>query len=162
MAVGEQNGHHRFFTAVFEVQLQTFFCRFCAQQRVNNSDPFRALNNGHVGEVKITDLINTVGDFVQTADVDQLRLTPQARIDGGRRFFPFFDEVVFCRVPNNVTLFAFNDVLRQGGNKAFMCIVKVGFISKRQRVIQRVICLLSGCGGLFRHNLRESRNRQRC
>jgi hypothetical protein len=34
--------------------------------------PFLAFNDGHVGEIEITDLINTVGDFKQAADINQL------------------------------------------------------------------------------------------
>ncbi len=72
MAVGEQDGDNRLFTAVGVVEIHRFFRRLGAQQRVDNGDPFLAFDDGHVGEIEITDLINTVGDFKQAADINQL------------------------------------------------------------------------------------------
>ena len=153
VAVGVDNRHDRFFTAVFIVQIHPHFRRFGGNQRVNHGNPFFPFDDGHVGQVEVTNLVHAVGDFKQTADVDQLRLAPQARVNGIRRFFSLFNEGVLLRIPDHVALLAFDDLGRQGGDKAFVGVGEIGVIGERELIIQCVIRLLCCCCCLSRCNL---------
>ncbi len=72
MAVGKQHRHHRFFRPVGKIERQSLFGRFGAQQGVDDRNPGFAFDNGHIGKIEITDLVNAVGNFEQAADIEQL------------------------------------------------------------------------------------------
>ena len=128
VAVGIDNGDDRFLTAVLVIQIHAHFGGFCRHQRIHDGNAFFTFDDGHIGKIQIADLVDAVGHLKQAADVNQLRLPPQARVDGVRGFFTFFDEGVLLRIPYYVTLFAFNDLGGQGGNKPFMGVGEIGVI----------------------------------
>ena len=149
VAVGVDHRDDRFFTPVFIVEIHADFGGFSRDQRVYDGDPFFSLNDCHIGEIKIADLVDPVGDFKQAADVDQLRLAPQARVHRLRRFFPFFNEGVLARIPDDIALFAFDDLWRQGGNKAFMRIGEIGVIGEGELVVEGIVRFFGRFGCLF-------------
>ena len=55
--------HHRFFRPVGKIERQSLFGRVGAQQGVDDRNPGFAFDNGHIGKIEITDLVNAVGDF---------------------------------------------------------------------------------------------------
>ena len=149
VAVGIDHRDDRFFTAVFIVEIHADFGGFCRDQRVNDGDPLFTLNNRHIGEIEVADLVDPVGHFKQTADVDQLRLAPQTRVHRLRRFFPFFNEGILARIPDDIALFAFNDFRRQGGNKAFMRIGEIGVIREGELIVEGIVRFFGRFGRLF-------------
>ena len=162
VAVGINYRDNRFLTAVFKVKIHPDFGRFCRDQRVNDGDAFFTFNNGHVRQIEVTNLVNAIRYFKQPADVDQLRLTPQARVYRIRGFVAFFDERILLRIPDNISLFAFDHVLREWSDKAFVGVGKVGVIGEGQLVVKRVVGLLRGGSCVFRGFSGHNGNRKRC
>ncbi|SAD19725.1 Uncharacterised protein [Enterobacter cloacae] len=149
VAMGINNGNNRTFAAMLNVKIHARFSRFRRQQRIDNRDPLFALYNRHIRQIEVADLVDAFRDLKQTANIIQLRLTPQARVDGIRRFLPFFDKSVFLGVPDNGAFFVFNHRGWQRGNKAFVRISEIGLIKEGQLTIKCIIHLFRmGSGSL--------------
>jgi hypothetical protein len=94
MTMGINNGNNRAFATMLNVKIHVCFGRFADTSGSITVIPF-ALYNRHIRQIEVTDLVDAFRDLKQTANIIQLRLTPQARVDGIRRFLPFFDKSVF-------------------------------------------------------------------
>ena len=112
MAVGVDHRLHRLLAAVGEVEVHSGLRRLLGDQRVDDGDPLGALDDGHVREVLVADLIDAVRDLEEPADVDELGVAPQARVHSGRCIDAFLDEVVLRRIPDDVSGVALDDVGR--------------------------------------------------
>ena len=147
--MGVDHCHHRFLPAVFVVEIHPDFCRFSRDQRVDHGDTGRSFDNGHVRQIEVTDLIDPIRDLKQAANINQLRLTPQAGVDGIRRFIALFNKGVLLRIPDHIALFASDHLGGKRGDKASMGIGEIGIVGEGQLAEEGIIGLLSGGGGLF-------------
>ncbi|MNC27059.1 hypothetical protein D3C75_752190 [compost metagenome] len=128
VAMSVDNSDNGLFTSIFIIEIHTHFGGLCRNQRVNHGNAFFPLNDGHIGEIQVTDLVNTIRDLKQAADVNQLRLAPQAWVHGIRRFFAFLDEGILLGIPDDIAFFTFDNFGGQGSYETFMCVGKIGVI----------------------------------
>ena len=85
MAVGVDDGRHvqvGGLWAILPVQGQGAFGAFDRDQRVNDDQAARAFDDGHVGHVEATHLVQAGAHFKQAVVVIELGLAPQAGVDG--------------------------------------------------------------------------------
>lgn len=125
VAVGVDHGLHRFLAAVLVVEIHADFGSFFGDERIDHGDPFTALNDGHVGQVQVADLIDAVRNLEEAADVDELGLPPKTRIDGVRRGCPFGDEGILLRIPDRVAALPLDHFRRQGSDQSSLRVVEI-------------------------------------
>ena len=156
VAVGVDHRLDRLLPAVGVVEIEAHLRGFRRDQRIDDGDAFPSLDDGHVRQVEIADLVEAVRDLEQAAEVDELRLSPQARIDGirGRGIRP--DEAVLLRVPDRVAGLALDHVGRQGRDEAAPGILEVRPVGERQLVEQPLVGRLGRGGGVLAQILRGS------
>ena len=129
VTVGVDHRLHGFLGTVFVVKVEAGFGHFGCNQRVDNDQPIVRFDNGHVGEVETTNLIDLVGHFEQTVIQVQFCNAPQAGVHRVRRFA--FDEVIGGQVPRCLTFGILDGHRHQRFDKAFFGVLKVLFIRKR-------------------------------
>ncbi|MNG27821.1 hypothetical protein D3C84_1129900 [compost metagenome] len=65
MAVGVNHRHDRLFRPMLIVEIECRFGGFGGNQRVEDGDAVLAFNDGHVRQVVVANLIDTVGNLEQ-------------------------------------------------------------------------------------------------
>jgi hypothetical protein len=80
----------------------------------------------------------------EAADVDELRLAPEARVDAVRRCLVFLDEAVLPGVPDQVARGTLDLGARQGGDEALVRALEIRAVGEGQLLEQL------GSGGLGR------------
>ena len=103
----------------------------------DDETPF-TLDQGHVRDVEAAHLEDAVRHAEQAVAQIEPRLTPETRIDGGRRF-RVGEEGVVAERPHDAPLIVLDLDLGQGGEKATTSFVEVLRVGERQRVQHRVI-----------------------
>jgi hypothetical protein len=131
VAVGVDHGLDRLLAAVLEIEVDRDLGRLRREQRIDDHDSLVALDDGHVRQVLIADLVDAVGDLEQTADVDQLRLAPEAGIDGFRRRGVLGDEAILLRVPDRVARLALDHLAWQRRDEAPLRALEIGAVGER-------------------------------
>ncbi|MNL18955.1 hypothetical protein D3C87_1401280 [compost metagenome] len=144
MAVGVNHRHDGLFRPMLIIKIECSLGGFGRNQRVEHGDAILALDDGHVRQVVVANLIDTVSHLEQAGDVDQLGLPPQTGVGSIRSLFAFFDKRVFGRVPDYIARGALNDCRWQGSNKSFVSQLKGRLVVERQLLEQRIV---SGFGG---------------
>ncbi|MNJ13630.1 hypothetical protein D3C77_78390 [compost metagenome] len=81
MAVAVDHRHHRFARAVLVVQLQRGAGGFGGGQRVDDDQPVVAFDEGHVGQVQATHLVQPRRYFEQASVGVELGQAPEAGVD---------------------------------------------------------------------------------
>lgn len=71
-------------SAVLAIEREGSSSRFSRDQRVNDDDARVAFNESHIRQVKPTDLINALNDFVEALPGNELGLPPKAGVNGVR------------------------------------------------------------------------------
>ena len=102
MAVRVDHRLHRLLAAMSVIEIHPDLGGLGRYERIDDGDAFGALDDGHVGQIEIADLIQARDDLEQAADIDQLSLTPQAGIDRVRRVRAFRDEAVLPGIPDRI------------------------------------------------------------
>jgi hypothetical protein len=81
MGVRVEDGRDRPRPAMLPVEFQARAGAFDRGQRVDHDHAGLALDQGHVGEIETSDLIDAVADLEQAVVHVELRLPPEAWID---------------------------------------------------------------------------------
>ncbi|SWL61504.1 Uncharacterised protein [Klebsiella pneumoniae] len=131
VAVGVDNGHNRFLWAVFEIEIKAGFCCIWRHQRVNDDDARIAFNEGDVRDILAAHLIHAVGDFKQARNAVDLRLTPQAWVNGFGRGRIDIKFIIFSAIIWFAISIAQNTFIQQRSDKSTLSIVKILTIAKR-------------------------------
>ncbi len=134
VAVGVDDGLEGPAASIGIVEVDRDPGRLCRNKRIDDNDSLIAFDDGHVRQVLIADLINAVGDFEETADVGQLRLAPEARIDTIWRCGVFPDEAELLRIPERLATFTRYCVRRQGCHKTAMRVLEICSVGERQLI----------------------------
>ena len=82
VGMGVDDGGHRPVPAVRAVEGESGGGTRRGDQGVDDDDPVVGLDHGHVREIQAPDLVDAIGDLVETLTGRELRLAPQARVDG--------------------------------------------------------------------------------
>ena len=80
MAVGVDDGVHWLVGPVGIVEVKSGLGVFCGNQGIDDYQPRVTFDDGHIGDVGIAYLINTITDFEESIEHDQARLSPKAGI----------------------------------------------------------------------------------
>jgi len=91
-----------------------------------------AFDNGHIGDVDAAHLVDALSDLEQSVGGVELRLPPQAWIDG-RRHLVLLQERVAVAVERRPAARARHHAIRQRRDEAAPGILEIGAIGKRQR-----------------------------
>ncbi|MNE92132.1 hypothetical protein D3C80_1898280 [compost metagenome] len=105
---------------MFEIEVERRFGRFAGNQWVKDGNAGLALDDGHVRQVVVAHLVDTIRHFEKAGYVDQLRLPPQAGVGGRRGGLTFLDETVLVRVPDHVAARALDRLRRQRRDKTLV------------------------------------------
>ncbi|MFN8377723.1 MAG: hypothetical protein U0452_03540 [Anaerolineae bacterium] len=112
------DGDHRFPGAVLVIKLKGGFSGFDGDEWIENDQPRVPFHNSQVGQVGVSNLVETINHFKEAALENQLRLPPQTGIDriGGRTVVLYETET--SDIPNDATVIGFNHaIIRQRGNE---------------------------------------------
>jgi len=132
---------NRFARAILEVQLKARSGGFNRQQRVEHDQPVVALNNGHVGQIQATNLINAFSDLEQTSNGIELAYTPQARVDG-TRCAGLVEECVLAWIPDGLAICIADDTFI-ALDQTTLCHVEIATVGKGQS-LQPLLIVLQG------------------
>ncbi|MND88254.1 hypothetical protein D3C80_802750 [compost metagenome] len=144
VTVGVDHRHNGFFRPVLVVEVQRCLGSFGRNQRVEDGNAILALDDGHVRQVVVADLVDAVGDLEQARNINQLGLAPEARVGGLRCHFAFFDEGVLGRVPDHIARCPLERLFRQRGDKPFVGQFEGGLVVERQFLEQCIVGRLGG------------------
>ena len=86
VAMGINDGDNRLVRTVLEVEVEAGFSGWRGDQRVDNNNPRITFDKGDIRDVLTAHLVHAVGHFKQPGNTVYLRLTPQARVNGIRRW----------------------------------------------------------------------------
>ncbi|MCY1185865.1 hypothetical protein D9M73_266810 [compost metagenome] len=120
VAVGVDHRHDGLFRAMLIVEIECRLGGFGGNQRVEDGDSLLTLDDGHVRQVVVADLVDAVGDLEQAGNVDQLGLAPEAGVSGVRCRLALFDEGVLGRVPDHIARLALDNTRWQWRDKALV------------------------------------------
>ena len=105
MAVREDDGHNRLLGTVLEVEAKGSLRHFLAHERIHDDDAGVALDERDVRDVHPAYLIDAIGHLEQAGvPLHDLGLTPQARIDRGRRRSVAGKEIEIREIPDDCSL----------------------------------------------------------
>ena len=103
VAVGVDDRNNRLLGSVLEVEIQANLGGLGRDHRIDDGNSLLTLDDRHVRQILIADLVDAVGDLEEAGDIDELRLAPQAGVDRVRRCLAFLDEVILGRVPDQIS-----------------------------------------------------------
>ena len=152
--VGVDHRDHRPLRAMAEVHGQPGPGGFHRQHRVHHDQAMLAFDQGHVGQVQATHLVDAVGDLEQTGNAVELGDAPQARVDGGRRFA--VEEGVALQVPDGLAI-GVDHGLVDGLEQPAAGIVEVAAVGKGQALQPLLIALAGEFGGVLGRLLGQRR-----
>ena len=144
VAVGIDYRTDRAFAQRAVGKIKTGGSRRCAEQGVDDDPSAFTLNQRHDRQIISADLVNPGHDFKQAVDRGKLALSPERRVDRGRR--RPIEKVEFTDRPGDRTV-GIDDILVELCQKAAACIGKVAFICQRQSLCD---CGIAGGGSLGR------------
>ena len=124
------HGHDGFPRSVLVVQIERGASRFRGDQRVVDRDALLSLNNGQVRQVRPTHLVDTGNHFIQAGIHQQLRHTPETRVDGVGRGRTILNETGVPReVPHDLATLILDDaVVWQPCNQAALGICEIRLV----------------------------------
>ncbi len=155
--VGIDHRNHRPLRAMAEVHRQTGPGGFHRQQRVHHDQAMLTFDQGHVGQVQATHLVDAVGDLEQTGNAIELGDAPQAGVDGGRCLA--VEEGVALQVPDGLAI-GIDHGLVDGFEQAPAGIVEVAAVGEGQALQPLLIALAGEFGGVFGWPLGQRRQGQ--
>ena len=85
MRVREDDRNNRLAGTVLVIEFHACFRGLGRKQRIDDDQAGVGFHDRHVRVVEAPDLVHAVGHLEETMEIVELRLTPQARIDGGGR-----------------------------------------------------------------------------
>ena len=138
--VGVDHRRDRLAPAMLEVEFKSGACALGGCQRVDNDDAGIAFDQRHVGDVEAAHLIDAVADLEQAMVHVELRLPPQARIDGGR-CIGRGEKAVRLQRPDHAVLSIGNGCVGQRVDEAAARVLVILAVFKRER------CAHSRIGG---------------
>ena len=130
MAVGKDDGHHGAVGEVLHGKGQGGGGGFPGGEGIDDDPTGCACDEGHVGEIETAQLVDAGGDFEQTVDVVQLRLTPQTGIDAGRR--GAINETESIHVPNGRSCGVFHLQMRRRRHQPAPGVLEIPPIVERE------------------------------
>src|SRR5262249_20771923 len=108
-------------------------CSVGGRERVDDDQRSVALDDRHVGYVEAAYLIDAFGDLEQAVNGIELRLPPQARIDGVGRSV-LLQELVSLHVPGGPGSGARDQGVGQGADEAAHRVVEILSVGEGQRL----------------------------
>ncbi|MNN68297.1 hypothetical protein D3C81_1839960 [compost metagenome] len=109
-------------------------------QRVDDDPAGLALDEGDVGQIEATHLVDTVTDLVQTVLEVEQRLSLQARVDGFERLAGI-EELVAAQLPGNGAVVVLDHQVFRALDQAFLDTIKVGAIAERKACLDLLLGL---------------------
>lgn len=108
-------------------------------QRIDDDDAGVALDEGDVGDVEATDLVDTVDDFVETLLGRQLGLPPQGGMHRCRGLTG--EKAVAVVIPHHAAVGGGDDTRLQRGDEPAVGVLEIRCVPERQR---RQMCVVRG------------------
>ncbi|WP_371882294.1 hypothetical protein [Caballeronia sp. S22] len=137
-------------------QVESGFCGFRRRERIDHDPARLAANECHVGKIDIAHLIDAIDHLEQTANREQLRLPPEARIHRRGSRPALLQKIILREIDNRVAGAPLDDRIRKIGDEPVASIIEILRIRKRQIIRYCLIGLSSRIGGRIRRRVTDA------
>ncbi len=138
VAMGIDHGCNRPGGAVGEIEIERGLRGLVGQQGVDQDQAAIALDDGEIGEIETAHLVDAIGHLEQAMHGIELRLPPQAGIDG-RRHRVLLQKRVRPQVPGRLAANARHHTIPERRDETTPGVVEIGAIGKRQRFHKGIV-----------------------
>ena len=160
VTVAVDHGHHRALALFLVDEGQGRLGGVWRNERIKDDPAFVALDEGDVGEIETTDLIDVVGDLEQAVLHGELGVAPQAGVDGiGGRLVQAYVGLVLLQIPDDVALVILDGQGLWLGDKASLRVGKILLVVEWQTGLDGLVRLDGALGGRFGIDQGEGRAR---
>ncbi|MNI27713.1 hypothetical protein D3C73_814620 [compost metagenome] len=150
VAVAVDHGQHRALALFLVDEGQGCLGGVWRNEGVEDDPALVALDEGDVGEIETTDLIDAVGDLVQAVLHGKLGVAPQTGVDGiGGCLVQAYVGLVLLQIPDNVALVILDGQGVRFGDEAPLGIGEVLLVVERQAGLDGLVGPDGALGGRF-------------
>ncbi len=155
--MGVDDGYYGFLGPVLIVEVERHFRGLHGNQGIKDGDAVLSLDDRHIRQILVADLVDPRRDLEEARYVDQLRLTPQTRVHGVGSRGALLDEVVLHGIPDGVARLSLDHRLWQRRDETLVGKCECGLVRKGKFSEQLGVRRLGGVGRVLRTLLRLGR-----